>query len=161
VAIPALTTGFSRRCTDQPEGRCDAQLRGLHGDDIVKAYVALASGSVGRGLEPLGVSGATCDPIPVVVLARLAVCRSVQGEQSLAHCSPMRLKRVLQASQQDRRARLRGSCSASTEAPQLLSRTMVLIPHPSTPNTLLSSLDVRPPCVLILRAQGVAGLQVC
>ena len=52
---------------------CDA-------DNVVKAYVALASGAVAVAASPGSFRRNMPDPIPVVVLARLAVCRSVQGQ---------------------------------------------------------------------------------
>ncbi|MFM7547348.1 MAG: GNAT family N-acetyltransferase, partial [Cyanobacteriota bacterium] len=46
-------------------------------DGIVKAYVALASGAVAVASAPGRFRRNMPDPIPVVVLARLAVCRNV------------------------------------------------------------------------------------
>ena len=69
-------------------------------DGIVKAYVALAAGSVFHTNSPGGFRRNMPDPVPVVVLARLAVCRSVQrqgiGRALLADA----FERVLQASEQ-------------------------------------------------------------
>jgi len=48
-------------------------------DGAVKAYVALASGAVAVAASPGRFRRNMPDPIPVVVLARLAVCHSVQG----------------------------------------------------------------------------------
>lgn len=50
-----------------------------HGDDAVMAYVALATGAVAVASAPGRFRRNMPDPIPVVVLARLAVCRSVQA----------------------------------------------------------------------------------
>jgi hypothetical protein len=49
-------------------------------DHVVKAYIALASGAVAVAASPGSSRRNMPDPIPVVVLARLAICHSVQGQ---------------------------------------------------------------------------------
>ena len=58
-----------------------------NGDGIVKAYVALASGAVAVASAPGRFRRHRPDPIPVVVLARLAVCRNVQGRGIVVHAA--------------------------------------------------------------------------
>ncbi|MCP9793312.1 GNAT family N-acetyltransferase [Vulcanococcus limneticus Candia 3F8] len=69
-----------------------------NGDGIVKAYVALASGAVAVVAAPGRFRRNMPDPIPVVVLARLAVCRSVQGRGIARALLADAFERVLQAS---------------------------------------------------------------
>lgn len=71
-----------------------------HGDDVVMAYVALASGAVAVASSPGRFRRNRPDPIPVVVLARLAVCRSVQGHGIARALLADAFERVLQASTQ-------------------------------------------------------------
>lgn len=61
------------------------------GDGVVKAFVALASGAVAVSASPGRFRRNIPDPIPVVVLARLAVCCSAQDQgRARARCWPMR-----------------------------------------------------------------------
>ena len=69
------------------------------GDGVVKAYVALASGAVAVSASPGRFRRNMPDPIPVVVLARLAVCRSVQGQGIARALLADAFERVLQASE--------------------------------------------------------------
>jgi GNAT superfamily N-acetyltransferase len=70
------------------------------GDGVVKAYVALASGAVAVSASPGRFRRNMPDPIPVVVLARLAVCRSAQGQGLARAVLADAFERVLQASEQ-------------------------------------------------------------
>jgi len=65
----------------------------------VKAYVALASGAVAVAASPGRFRRNMPDPIPVVVLARLAVCRSVQGQGIARALLADAFERVLMASE--------------------------------------------------------------
>ena len=67
-------------------------------DGAVKAYVALASGAVAVAASPGRFRRNMPDPIPVVVLARLAVCRSVQGQGLARALLADAFERVLLAS---------------------------------------------------------------
>jgi GNAT superfamily N-acetyltransferase len=69
-------------------------------DELVKAYVALASGAVAVSASPGRFRRNMPDPIPVVVLARLAVCRTVQGQGIARALLADAFERVLQASEQ-------------------------------------------------------------
>lgn len=69
-------------------------------EGIVKAYVALASGAVAVASAPGRFRRNMPDPIPVVVLARLAVCRRVQGRGIARALLADAFERVLQASTQ-------------------------------------------------------------
>lgn len=69
-------------------------------EGVVKAYVALASGAVVVAASPGRFRPNRPDPIPVVLLARLAVCRSLQGQGIARALLADALERVLQASAQ-------------------------------------------------------------
>jgi hypothetical protein len=69
-------------------------------DGVVKAYVALASGAVAVSASPGRFRRNMPDPILVVVLARLAVCRSSQGKGLARAVLADAFERVLQASEQ-------------------------------------------------------------
>jgi len=71
---------------------CDAEAS-------VKAYIALASGAVAVAASPGRFRPNMPDPIPVVVLARLAVCRSVQGQGIARALLADAFERVLRASE--------------------------------------------------------------
>ncbi len=73
-------------------------------DGVVKAYVALASGAVAVAASLGRFRRNMPDPIPVVVLARLAVCLRARAEGQSAH----------------RRARHRGACRINS-GPRVLS----------------------------------------
>jgi len=92
--IPALTTGFSSACTDQPEGGATRSFVVSIGDDIVKAYVKPPTGLrlVAVAFKAPGRCQANMpDPIPVVVLAAVGGLPQVfQDEASLAHLLAMR-----------------------------------------------------------------------
>lgn len=70
------------------------------GAGMVKAYVALASGAVAVAASPGRFRRNMPDPIPVVVLARLAVDRSVQGQGLARALVADAFERVTQASEQ-------------------------------------------------------------
>ena len=71
-----------------------------NGHAAVMAYVALASGAVAVASAPGRFRRNMPDPIPVVVLARLAVCRTVQGRGIARALLADAFERVLQASTQ-------------------------------------------------------------
>lgn len=110
-----------------------------HGDDVVMAYVALASGAVAVASAPGRFRRNRPDPIPVVVLARLAVCRSVQGRGIARALLADAFERVLQASTQ---ISVRGIVvhAASAEARSFYLH-MGFDPSPIDPDTLLIRLS--------------------
>ena len=67
---------------------------------MVKAFVALASGAVAVAANPGRFRRNMPDPIPVVVLARLAVDQSVQGQGLARALLADAFERVAQASEQ-------------------------------------------------------------
>ena len=71
-----------------------------NGHAAVMAYVALASGAVAEASAPGRFRRNMPDPIPVVVLARLAVYRTVQGRGIARALLADAFERVLQASTQ-------------------------------------------------------------
>ena len=104
-------------------------------DVAVKAYVALASGAVAVAASPGRFRRNMPDPIPVVVLARLAVCRSVQGQGLARALLADAFERVLLASEQ---IGVRGIVvHAASIAARDLYLHMGFDPSPSDPNTLL------------------------
>ena len=70
------------------------------GAGMVKAYVALASGAVADAASPGRFRRNMPDPIPVVVLTRLAVDQSVQGQGLAWALLADAFARVAQASEQ-------------------------------------------------------------
>jgi GNAT superfamily N-acetyltransferase len=70
------------------------------GTGMVKAFVALASGAVAVAASPGRFRRNMPDPIPVVVLARLAVDQSVQGQGLARALLADAFERVAQASEQ-------------------------------------------------------------
>jgi GNAT superfamily N-acetyltransferase len=109
------------------------------GDDTVKAYGALASGAVAVASAPGSFRRNRPDPIPVVLLARLAVCRSVQGRGIARALLADAFERVLQASE---RIGVRGIVvhAASAEARNFYLH-MGFDRSPIDPDTLLIRLS--------------------
>lgn len=106
-----------------------------NGDGAVKAYVALASGAVAVAASPGRFRRNMPDPIPVVVLARLAVCRSVQGQGIARALLADAFERVLMASEQ---IGVRGIVvHAASAAARDFYIHMGFDPSPSDPNMLL------------------------
>lgn len=104
-------------------------------DGTVKAYVALASGAVAVAVSPGRFRRNMPDPIPVVVLARLAVCRSVQGQGIARALLADAFERVLIASEQ---IGVRGVVvHAASAAARKFYLHLGFDPSPSDPNTLL------------------------
>lgn len=105
------------------------------GDGVVKAFVALASGAVAVSASPGRFRRNMPDPIPVVVLARLAVCCSTQGHGLARAVLADAFERVLQASEQ---IGVRGILvhAASTAARNFYLH-MGFDPSPTDANTLL------------------------
>ena len=101
----------------------------------VKAYVALASGAIAAAASPGRFRRNMPDPIPVVLLARLAVCRSAQGLGIARALLADAFDRVLQASEQ---IGVRGIVvhAASAEA-RAFYLHMGFDPSPIDPHTLL------------------------
>jgi len=112
------------------------------GDGVVKAYVALASGAVAVSASPGRFRRNMPDPIPVVVLARLAVCRSAQGKGLARAVLADAFERVLQASEQ---IGVRGILvHAASAAARSFYLHMGFDPSPTDPNTfLLRLVDVK------------------
>jgi GNAT superfamily N-acetyltransferase len=105
------------------------------GDGVVKAYVALASGAVAVSANPGRFRRNMPDPIPVVVLARLAVCRSAQGQGLARAVLADAFERVLQASEQ---IGVRGILvHAASAAARNFYLHMGFDPSPTDPDTLL------------------------
>lgn len=109
------------------------------GDGTVKAYVALASGAVAVASAPGSFRRNRPDSIPVVLLARLAVCRSVQGRGIARALLADAFERVLQASE---RISVRGIVvhAASADARNFYLH-MGFDPSPIDPDTLLIRLS--------------------
>ena len=106
---------------------------------VVKAYVALASGSIVRANSPGGFRRNMPDPIPVVVLARLAVCRSVQKQGIARDLLTNAFERVLQVSEQ---IGVRGIIVHSTsQTAKGFYLHMGFDPSPTNPDTLLLRLS--------------------
>jgi GNAT superfamily N-acetyltransferase len=111
---------------------CDA-------DNVVKAYVALASGAVAVAASPGSFRRNMPEPIPVVVLARLAVCRSVQGQGIARALLADAFERVLLASEQ---IGVRGIVvHAASEAARTFYLHLGFDPSPSDPSLLLLRLS--------------------
>jgi len=105
------------------------------GDGAVKAYVALASGAVAVAASPGRFRRNMPDPIPVVVLARLAVCCSAQGQGLARAVLADAFERILQASEQ---IGVRGILvHAASAAARSFYLHMGFDPSPTDPNTLL------------------------
>jgi GNAT superfamily N-acetyltransferase len=104
-------------------------------DGAVKAYVALASGAVAVAASAGRFRRNMPDPIPVVVLTRLAVCRSIQGQGIARALLADAFERVLMASEQ---IGVRGLVvHAASAAAREFYRHMGFDPSPSDPNMLL------------------------
>jgi len=104
-------------------------------DGAVKAYVALASGAVAVSTSTGRFRRNMPDPIPVVVLARLAVCCSVQGQGIARALLADAFERVLMASEQ---IGVRGVVvHAASAAARKFYLHLGFDPSPSDPNTLL------------------------
>ena len=110
-----------------------------NGDGIVKAYAALASGAVAVASAPGRFRRNMPEPIPVVVLARLAVCRSVQGRGIARALLADAFERVLQASTQ---IGVRGIVvHAASDQARSFYLHMGFDPSPIAPDTLLIRLS--------------------
>jgi GNAT superfamily N-acetyltransferase len=111
------------------------------GGDI-RAFVALASGAVAVNASPGRFRRNMPDPIPVVVLARLAVCRSQQGRGLPRALLADAFERVLLASEQ---IGVRGILvHAASPAARAFYLHMGFEPSPLDPSTLMVRLsDVR------------------
>lgn len=104
-------------------------------NDVIKAYVALASGAVAVSASPGRFRRNMPDPIPVVVLARLAVCRSAQGQGLARAVLADAFERVLQASEH---IGVRGILvHAASSAARSFYLHMGFDPSPTHPDTLL------------------------
>jgi GNAT superfamily N-acetyltransferase len=101
----------------------------------VKAYVALASGAIAADASPGRFRRNMPEPIPVVLLARLAVCRSAQGVGVARALLADAFDRVQQASEH---IGVRGILvhAASVEARSFYLH-MGFDPSPIDPNTLV------------------------
>jgi GNAT superfamily N-acetyltransferase len=113
---------------------------GAGGD--IRAFVALASGAVAVNASPGRFRRNMPDPIPVVVLTRLAVCRSQQGKGLTRALLADAFERVLLASEQ---IGVRGILvHAASEAARAFYLHMGFEPSPLDPFTLMVRLsDVR------------------
>ena len=104
-------------------------------DGAVKAYVALTSGAVAMAASPGRFRRNMPDPIPVVVLARLAVCHSIQGQGIARALLADAFERVLMASEQ---IGVRGLVvHATSPAAREFYRHTGCNPSPSDHNVLL------------------------
>ncbi|MFZ4567059.1 MAG: GNAT family N-acetyltransferase [Prochlorococcaceae cyanobacterium] len=110
--------------------------------DEIRAFVALASGAVAVTASPWRFRRNMPDPIPVVVLARLAVCRSQQGKGLARALLANAFERVLQASDQ---IGVRGILvHAASPAARAFYLPMGFESSPLDPSTLMVRLsDVR------------------
>jgi GNAT superfamily N-acetyltransferase len=113
---------------------------GAGGD--IRAFVALASGAVAVHASPGRFRRNMPDPIPVVVLARLAVCRSQQGKGLARALLADAFERVLLASEQ---IGVRGILvHAASPAARAFYLHLGFEPSPLDPSTLMVRLsDVR------------------
>ena len=110
-----------------------------NGHAAVMAYVALASGAVAVASAPGRFRRNMPDPIPVVVLARLAVCRTVQGRGIARALLADAFERVLQASTQ---IGVRGIVvHAASDQARSFYLHMGFDPSPIDPDTLLIRLS--------------------
>ncbi|MCT0199310.1 GNAT family N-acetyltransferase [Synechococcus sp. CS-1325] len=108
-------------------------------ENEVKAYVALASGALAAAASPGRFRRNMPDPIPVVLLARLAVCRSVQGSGIGRALLADAFERVLQASEQ---IGVRGILvHAASPAARAFYLHMGFDPSPADPDTLMLRLS--------------------
>jgi GNAT superfamily N-acetyltransferase len=135
----SLDHWLQQRALANQQGGATRSFVVCNGDDVVKAYVALASGAVAVASAPGRFRRNMPDPIPEVVLARLAVCRSVQGQGIARALLADAFERVLQASTQ---IGVRGIVvhAASTEARRFYLH-MGFDPSPIDPDTLLIRLS--------------------
>ena len=108
----------------------------------IRAFVALASGAVAVKASPGRFRRTMPDPIPVVVLARLAVCKSQQGKGLARALLADAMERVLQASEQ---IGVRGILvHAASEPARAFYLQMGFESSPLDPSTLMVRLsDVR------------------
>jgi GNAT superfamily N-acetyltransferase len=111
-------------------------------DGDIQAFVALASGAVAVAASPGRFRRNMPDPIPVVVLARLAVCRSQQGQGVARALLADAFARVLQASEQ---IGVRGILVHAASSPaRAFYLHMGFEPSPLEPSTLMVRLaDLR------------------
>jgi GNAT superfamily N-acetyltransferase len=108
-------------------------------DGVVKAYGALASGAIAVAASPGRFRRNMPNPIPVVVLARLAVCRSVQGQGIARALLADVFERVLWASDH---IGVRGILvHAASPAARSFYLRMGFDPSPMDPNTLMLRLS--------------------
>jgi hypothetical protein len=95
------------------------------------AYVALASGAVAVAGSTGRFRRSRTYPIPVVVLTRLAVCRSIQGQGIARALLADAFERVFRASKQ---IGMRGQwCMPPRQRPASSISTWASIPRPATP----------------------------
>jgi GNAT superfamily N-acetyltransferase len=105
----------------------------------ISAFVALASGAVAVNASPGRFRRNMPDPIPVVVLARLAVCKSQQRKGLARALLADAFERVLQASEQ---IGVRGILvHAASEAARAFYLHMGFEPSPLDPSTLMVRLS--------------------
>ena len=111
----------------------------IDADGEIRAFVALANGAVAVNASPGRFRRKMPDPIPVVVLARLAVCRSQQGRGLARALLADALERVLLASEQ---IGVRGILvHAASPAARAFYRHMGFEPSPLDPSTLMVRLS--------------------
>jgi GNAT superfamily N-acetyltransferase len=104
-------------------------------NDTIRAYVALASGAVAAAETSGRFRRNMPDPIPVVLLARLAVCRSVQGRGVARALLADAFERVLKASEH---IGVRGILvHAASPAAHAFYRHLGFDPSPIDPMTLM------------------------
>jgi len=103
--------------------------------NAIKAYVALASGALTTSSSSGRFRRNMPDPIPVVLLARLAVCLSAQGQGIARALLADAFERVLQASEQ---IGLRGILvHAASPSALAFYLHMGFAPSPADPNALM------------------------
>lgn len=78
---PSLDEWLKRRALANQLGGASRTFVVADAEDRVVGYYSLAAGAVSRNLATGGVRGNMPDPVPVLVLARLAVERNAQGMQ--------------------------------------------------------------------------------
>lgn len=107
-------------------------------EGAIRAFVALAAGAVAVHASPGRFRRTVPDPIPVMVLARLAVCRSLQGQGLARALLADALERVVLAGEH---TGVRGILvHAASPAARAFSLPMGFEPSPLDPSCLMARL---------------------
>ena len=96
---PALDDWLKRRALANQSSGASRTFVVVDQDSRVRGYYAVAAGAVSRHLATSGVRRNMPDPVPVLVLARLAVDRGAQGQHLGASLLQDAVNRALAVSQ--------------------------------------------------------------